>query len=338
MGRVQHYVPQFYLKNFSENNKTIVQYILKSKIYVEFAPIKKIAASDFLYGEDDKLEHELVPHEGEWARIVAALLNGNAAGLNLIDYGSFLLFITNLWSRTLKAADYCNNLTDAVWKRLLHKKQDKGNFPEIDVEELQISQKIPNKPMMFLGSRFAYLLRDLEYLCIINESNTDIITTDSPVVLYNQFCTFRNTTQNQTFSALGLQLFIPLSPKMCICLFDKNVYKISGISQVGTITIQSDEEINKLNTLLALNAFQFIYSKKSSKDYLEKISERHQIYTEQIPEPDMQFSFVEILPRFVRYRIPQTQEKWIRPTCRDYAAKMVEEIERVMAKAFAENE
>lgn len=337
MGRVQHYVPQFYLKNFSENNKTIVQYILKSKIYVEFAPIKKIAASDFLYGEDDKLEHELVPHEGEWARIVAALHNGNAAGLNHIDNGSFLLFITNMWSRTLKAADYCNNLTDTTWKRLLHEEQDKGNFPEIDVEELQISQRIPNKPMMFLGSRFAYLLRDLAYLCIINESNTDIITSDSPIVLYNQFCTFRNTTQNQTFSGLGLQLFIPLSPKMCICLFDRNVYKIRGMSKVGTITIQSDDEIDKLNTLLALNSYQFIYSKKSSKEYLEKLCELHQINTNHVPESKIQFSFVEILPRFVRYRIPQTQEKWIRPTCRDYAEKMLTDIERVMIKAFSEN-
>ncbi len=337
MGRVQHYVPQFYLKNFSDNKATIVQYILKSKTYVESASIKRIAASDFLYGEDDILEQGLAKHEGEWARIITELLNGNAAALNHIDHGSFLLFITNLWARTLKAADYCNTITDTICKRLLHEEQDKGNYLEINVDELQISQNIPSIPMIFLGSRATYLLCDLEYLCIINESSTDIITTDSPVVLYNQFCTFRKIKQNQTLSALGLQLFIPLSPKMCICLFDRNVYKIRGMSKVGTISIQSDEDIDKLNTLLALDAFKYIYSKESSKEYLEKLCEHHEINTHQIPEPKISFSFVKILPRFVRYRIPQTQEEWIRPTCRDYAAKMVEEIERVMAKAFSEN-
>ncbi|WP_186429660.1 DUF4238 domain-containing protein [Clostridium sp. BSD9I1] len=66
----QHYVPKFYLRNFSNNKKNIGMFRHKDKKFILNASIKSVAYSIFLYGEDGKLENFLSKFESKCAEII----------------------------------------------------------------------------------------------------------------------------------------------------------------------------------------------------------------------------------------------------------------------------
>ncbi|MDL2227229.1 DUF4238 domain-containing protein, partial [Deltaproteobacteria bacterium OttesenSCG-928-M10] len=63
----QHYIPQFYLKNFASDDlgKAINLYNLKSKKHIRNVPIRHQASRDYFYGKDLKIENFLAKLETE---------------------------------------------------------------------------------------------------------------------------------------------------------------------------------------------------------------------------------------------------------------------------------
>lgn len=57
----QHYVPQVYLRAFSEDNngKSISVFLIEAEKEIQRAPIKSQCSSDYFYGEDLVLEKNL---------------------------------------------------------------------------------------------------------------------------------------------------------------------------------------------------------------------------------------------------------------------------------------
>lgn len=70
----QHYVPRFYLKNFSKNKKSLG--MLRKSVFrvVEYASIKQVAYRDYMYGRDGVIEEWLSKCEGKWSQVVRYLL------------------------------------------------------------------------------------------------------------------------------------------------------------------------------------------------------------------------------------------------------------------------
>ncbi|HEX2983013.1 MAG TPA: DUF4238 domain-containing protein, partial [Ignavibacteriales bacterium] len=52
----QHFVPQFYLRNFSENKKSLCDYNLSNNKYIKNASIKDMASQNYFYGKDENIE------------------------------------------------------------------------------------------------------------------------------------------------------------------------------------------------------------------------------------------------------------------------------------------
>ena len=55
----QHYVPQFYQRYFSIDNKNIGAYVVSSDKNIPSAPIKSQSSGDYFYSENMKIEHAL---------------------------------------------------------------------------------------------------------------------------------------------------------------------------------------------------------------------------------------------------------------------------------------
>ena len=71
----QHYVPQFYLKNFvRENNKFTVLNIKSGKI-IEEVPYKKQCYENYYYGNDGMWEEKLGEIERKTSLIINRILN-----------------------------------------------------------------------------------------------------------------------------------------------------------------------------------------------------------------------------------------------------------------------
>ena len=70
----QHYVPRFYLKNFSKNKKSLGMLRKSGFRVVEHASIKQVAYRDYMYGRDGVIEEWLSKCEGKWSQMVRYLL------------------------------------------------------------------------------------------------------------------------------------------------------------------------------------------------------------------------------------------------------------------------
>lgn len=72
----QHYVPRFYMKNFSDiigggsKEKMLISFFqFNGELYREKIPVKSICYKNYFYGEDGVLEKKLAKKEGIWANI-----------------------------------------------------------------------------------------------------------------------------------------------------------------------------------------------------------------------------------------------------------------------------
>ena len=206
----QHFVPQFYLRNFSNNDKNIGMFRYKDKNYISNSSIKSVAYSKFLYGKDGKLEHLLSTLESKWAVIIRKILESNLYFLTKEDLINLYYFVVISRTRTKKIADenkaIFNYFKERLPKEGIHNSKfnmDQGNFEE--------AINIPNALPIDVAMKNIDILYDLDAIIIENRTNYEYITCDSPVVLYNQFYVWRNYKINYGLASSGLQIFIPLN-------------------------------------------------------------------------------------------------------------------------------
>lgn len=152
-------------------------------------------------------------------------------------------------------------------------------------------------------------MEDLEFHVLVNKTNEEFIISDHAIARYNWFYRDLNDPRIGSMQAKGVQLFLPLSDKICLCAYDAQVYKYgSKSSNVSELHVESD--VCWLNQLQMRNAHSFIafksifmegslkklqadfygkkvYSRKSvhlgQEDIGEKkLKTRHMVYTEQV--------------------------------------------------------
>lgn len=258
-----HYVPQFYLRNFSNDGRSIGMYLLDKKKYIFRASIKKTAYREHLYGEDETIENGLANNESEWCKIIGKILDTKTIDLNQEEYIMLLLFLTISEARTLQTAEY----NDAQISTLLNLAYKVKNGKEKD---LGVHYCIPNLISMQAAAEITPILSDLDLLLIVNESNRGFITTDNPIVRYNQYFMFRNYYRNYGLGQMGIQLFVPLNPNICLCAYDDIMY---FPQTQNVVTIRSGSQINELNKLFLLNAYDSIFFNNTQKEsYIKSIA------------------------------------------------------------------
>lgn len=258
----QHYVPKFYLRNFSNNGRNIGMLILDKGLYKSNASIKSVAYSDFLYGEDGVVENLLSKIESQWAYMVRKIINKEFNNFSKEDDSLLYSFIAISKSRTQRVADinkyYMNYFKDVFENNNIK------NFTDNPLETVKELLKAPNVLQMQIALENMYLLYDLDVVVLENKTRYGFITSDNPVVYYNQFYARRNYNKNYGVVAKGLQIFIPLSEKYMICLYDKDVYNVDYNDKY--IPITSKSEIDNLNKLSTMNSNNQIFFHPDSKE------------------------------------------------------------------------
>lgn len=91
-----------------------------------------------------------------------------------------------------------------------------------------------------------------------NSTNVEFITSDNPVVFYNEFIDFRRHDSNTGFASKGLQIFFPIDPNNIILLYDHNVYRV-GKDKKDFIEITDPRDIHEINTLRGCSYLENIY-------------------------------------------------------------------------------
>lgn len=93
---------------------------------------------------------------------------------------------------------------------------------------------------------------------LINKTATEFITSDNPVVLYNQFMNYRAEVSHCGFASKVFQIILPLDKEKLIVLYDHRVYRLGSNSNF-TIEVSHTNDVDALNILQFCSAHEHIY-------------------------------------------------------------------------------
>lgn len=254
----QHYIPKLYLKLFSINreNSQIALFYIPKELYKASVPLKSQAKEDYFYGEDGTLEEDLSKLEALAAPCLKGIIKTSALPKKLSEgYFKILSFSMIMSSRTKDAAEEINAITDQMAKLMM---SGHDEFKD-KIDDYVIKQKNAAAMAVATTAESLPITFDLKLKLLINRTSLRFITSDNPVIKYNQFLEQRKHFGGHVgLATKGLQIFFPVSPTHMLCFYDDWVYKIGDkLKTVVEITVA--EDIDKLNSLQILNCFDHLY-------------------------------------------------------------------------------
>jgi len=273
----QHYVPQFYLRNFSESGQSIGMFRFNNQKFIENASIKEVAYRDYLYGKDGEAEKLLSQMEALWSQAIRALFSDNLLDNDIAElyYRSLELFIMVSITRTAKYADESLTFLN-YFKDMFDEIKKNGHKLAIDEADVHRSIEAPNIAAIKMSLELSKYLYNLTPALLVNISNRGFFTSDNPVVEYNQFYAYRKYDRNYGISAAGLQIFLPITSDIVFCLYDNEVYDF--IEKDNIVVIKSGSVINEINKLIIENSYEQIFFFNSEKESYVKSMSKYKDY------------------------------------------------------------
>jgi len=271
----QHYVPQSYLKLFSQDGKHLWIYNLKSKDSFQ-APIKNLCYKKYFYGKDLEVENALSPVEQKQVEILRKLINTqDFANFGPEDFDHIRLFLLLQSNRTKDEKIISNKYTEIFIsnfvKPLMKSREDlkRKGITEEFIDSLEITFPTDHMLAMLVALTGVELIRDLEPILIINKSNKNFICSDAPVVLYNYIKIKNTSTTGLQFP--GLQIFCPLNKDILLLLIDKNLYDLKR-GTGSTIFINRDSDVDSINKLQLVNCLDNVFfSEEDDTNYVRNL-------------------------------------------------------------------
>lgn len=220
--------------------------------------LKNQCYRDYFYGKDLQTEKALSLVESQMARILSEVqstcaLPSRKSG----DRLTFLIHVLTQHTRTAYSIDAYDEQTDKLMKYLMAPNMKEMNLSPEQIANIKITQK--NSARFALEMVFPYypLLIDLEWKLLRATGTHEFLTSDNPVVYYNQFFSFRKGG-NTGLASKGLQIFFPVSPKHLVLLYDGKVYGV-GSRKCDVVDVSDARDMEQLNRLQFVSALENVY-------------------------------------------------------------------------------
>lgn len=295
----QHYVPKMHLRNFSVNNnrKIIGLFNIASNEFIgDKAPIENQSSEDWFYGKDLMLENALEYVETLTSSILKKIIDSSYFPPRFSrEHHVLISFVCLLSARTKYKEEATNDSIDGFLKHIMSFANE-FTYDKKYTKEVLDKFKIRAKNAIHLSLETAIemtpLLNDLKYILLLNETSLSFWTSDNPVVFYNQLLEpLRPDARNTYYTAKGLQIFYPISPKHCLLFYDETTYGF-GSKTGRIIKIDKEFDIEQINLTQYVNAnynlyFNEHFDEKYLKEFVEKFAflrRRQKTITEEIPE------------------------------------------------------
>ena len=101
-------------------------------------------------------------------------------------------------------------------------------------------------------------IRDLGVVIVENQTPLDFVTSDDPVVYTSRLHAERLRTNNFGMAAAGVFFVFPLSPRLLLLCYDRDVYRIRGVHRYRTV-VRDVQDVRSCNELQLLNASKNVY-------------------------------------------------------------------------------
>lgn len=258
----QHYVPQFYLRNFTTDDQIQI-YNLKTKKY-NTMNCRNVCSRDYFYAQMPEMERSFSEMEGEGSRIISnIILENSLSNITTEDYCLLLYFICFQYARTPRvkqeAEQHFNGISNYLFRSFVDNNIENLKEKGIEKENLEgwsldINGPIHAYAMKSIMEHGPFLIKDLKPILFVNCTSRDFITSDNPVVPYNSF--FNNPSGSaygtNGLQSPGLQIFWPLDTKHMLVLYDRDFYNFNVVSNEYK-EIYLDDDVDALNSLQFFN-------------------------------------------------------------------------------------
>lgn len=293
----QHYVPQFYLKNFAKEHKNRS----KKSFYIHCfdknnhkkypSNIKSIAQKTYFYDtKDNTIEEWLGNIEYKSSKILNELIKYKKYKLlnNQDKRAQISIFLAIQSLRTVETRETISDM----YKELEKKSKE---IPGVKLSE-QLQKKFDS-------------LQEDKTLQLLHNDSMNLIYNISPHIFFKKWCFLKNKTKlnfwtsdnpvvkhNSKGGNIGLiseymELHFPLTPKLSLVLLDPKHYSgfnqeinLSNLDNIINNTLKADEsmikdkeKINFFNDLQAKHSTRHVFSKYDDLSRIEKLIERGEV-------------------------------------------------------------
>ena len=262
----QHYVPRFYLKSFESAPRRLHLYNLKMSQPIANVSLRDQCRRHNFYGSEGEAEKLLAATENEWDRIVTSIKRDRRLPRSdSSDERLMFLFVAAQALRTKKTSDQYARALANIGERIVKYGTRLGEQLSIhDVNTVLGEPESPGMMALPLSLRVRDYISDLNAHLVISE-RPNFITSDNPVFRYNQLFRYNQFCEDSRMIGAigakkkGLQIFVPISPNICLILYDGSIYKVSGSGAVTRSSCVSKDDVKSLNFIRLVSAGDNIY-------------------------------------------------------------------------------
>jgi hypothetical protein len=259
-NKKQHYVPQFYLRNFSKDGKQIFVYHLASQV-CNLSPIVSTCQEKYFYDVDPEFEKMLNQIESRQAPVIKKIIDlQNLETLSANELYDLMAFFVIQDTRTKDARmlvdKHVELFVSKYIKPMMKADQElKKKYTPEYIDSLKIT--MPNFYKFTFGVALSSIeaLSDLLPVLIVNKTFKPFISSDSPVIKNNYYRVGKNGLVGVL--SPGLQIFCPLTEKLLILFIHREAYDLHFTKNM-MIELTNESDIDKINELQILNCLDIL--------------------------------------------------------------------------------
>ncbi len=263
MGKNQHYVPRFLLRNFAlpySKRKAVELLDLQKGLFHSPAPIKTQCKRDYFYGKDQAMENLLRDLETLASRVIReAIASRSTPKFATPDWHTMVDFIAIQHGRTPAAVEEGNSFATAMFRDMLRSEmlRDKPKLTPAAIDKVRLVGRGGASSEVRDAADGSPKLFDLQDLLVINECDISFVLPDVGVVFHNEWARESRGWGVTGLCCHGLQILLPLSPNVLWMKYDPNVYRIPQNRTV--VSARKADDILKINRLAVAHAERSVY-------------------------------------------------------------------------------
>ncbi|EHK7543253.1 DUF4238 domain-containing protein [Vibrio cholerae] len=299
----QHYVPQFLLRGFDatpNGSEKINVYDIHRNSARGLQSINSAFMQNYFYDKDNDVENFLSSKiEVPASVVINEIRSGKVTKIQDQDT-SLIKFIACQRSRTVEAKEDALAFINAHFSEIVSDLSRLNNLGIKDPTKFKLAPKDKDAMRNFISERvysgvlMSKGLEDLKFHLLVNKTNREFIISDHPITQYNWLYRELQHPGIGSLMAKGVQLYLPISPTLCLCAYDPMSYKfgtrksfVSDITSISDIDWLNDLQIRSANSIIG-------YCSTSMQPYIEgksfligqKIYTRHSDHIGEITDND----------------------------------------------------
>ncbi|MDL2220308.1 DUF4238 domain-containing protein [Eubacteriales bacterium OttesenSCG-928-N14] len=325
----QHYVPQFYLGNFSDERSYVRILTVDGRLIPE-ASYKSQCYENYFYGQDGIVEAELGMLESQAAPIIHRLVNSENIGIADDEKNRLRQYMLYQYFRTSQFSNFLTERTADTVAEIA-----KMQFPSLDNKTLKdaASSVISDKEMLTPAKCFSLAknlcpnILDLDVIVVAFKQHYQLLCSDNPVIMLNMFA-----KQHLGVGMMGLTMILPISSNRVLIAYDSllidrenktpsydDVKMLNMLQQYSSneIVISSPSmDISMLNRLTKqYSALQKMKKKINHVQTLDSPTDKVIMFSNQWIDLDYKFSFLHLnnMARSIPIAYRDSLSRWKTP-------------------------